>query len=354
LKIWKKAGHPNNWGCPVFHLEWHGSDIVRTFRNDSMGLHGAKCGVVLLAAAWSVGCLAASANQDAIPQASALARSGKVKQAVTLLRSAVADDPDSAALHGALGKLLFTEQNYTDAVQELNQAEQLAPESREYNMLLAASLLGAKRYGVARSFLLAIQPRFEQYPEFHYSLGLVYYNLADSTKSRKELEEALRLDPKLDRARFLLAACAATDGDFPNAAEMLRRLVKDHPNNAIYWTTLGDLLRQMGAANRPEALRACRRALAIEPGNPHAEFVVATILLEAGDFAGARARLERLERISPKELEAHVALARVYGRLGRPDLARKETEIVRKLQEEQASENALPVPKEGSESVEQR
>jgi predicted Zn-dependent protease len=135
---------------------------------------------------------------------------------------------------------------------------------------------------------------------------------------------------------------------------MLRRLVKDHPNNAIYWTTLGDILRQTGAANRPEALRACRRALAMEPGNPHAQFVVATILLEAGDFAGARALLERLERVSPKELEAHVALARVYGRLGKPDLARKETEIVRKLQEEQASENALPVPKEGSESVEQR
>ena len=339
---------------PYFHLECYSVGIVRTFRNNLMAVHGARCVGVLLATALLVGCLAASTNQDVIPHASALARTGKVKQAEALLRSAVAEDPDSAPLHGALGKLLFTEQNYTDAVQELNQAEQLAPESREYNMLLAAALLGAKRYGVARSFLLAIQPRFEQYPEFHYSLGLAYYNFADMMKSEKELEEALRLDPNLDRARFLLAACVATDGDFPKAAEMLRRLIKDHPNNAIYWTTLGDILRKSGSANRPEALRACRRALAIEPGNPHTQFVMANILLEAGDFAGARALLERLERVSPKELEAHVALARVYGRLGRPDLARKETKIVNKLREDQASENAPPAPKGGSDSLEQR
>ncbi len=314
---------------------------------------GTKFGIVFVAAALSVGWMAASTNQDVIAKASALARTGKAKQAETLLRSAVADDPDSAPLHGALGKLLFTEQNYTDAVQELNQAEQLAPESREYNMLLAAALLGAKRYGLARSFLLAVQPRFEQYPEFHYSLGLAYYNLADSTDAKRELEEAIRLDPKLDRAQFLLAACVATDGDFSKAAEILRGLVKDHPRNAIYWATLGDILRQMGSANRPEALSACRRALAIEPGYPHAQFVMATILVQAGDFAGAQALLERLERLSPKEVEAHVELGRVYARLGKPEMARKEAEIAKKLQQDEASDNPSSAAKSGSETSEQ-
>jgi protein O-GlcNAc transferase len=305
--------------------------------------------IVLLALAFQLCCFAATGD-DTVSEASALARAGKLERAEALLRAAVANDPDSAELRGALGKLLFTEQNYTDAVQELNQAEQLAPDSREYNMLLAAALLGAKRYGVARNFLLAVQPRFEQYPEFHYSLGLAYYNLSDVTKSERELKEAIRLDPKMDRARFLLAACFATEGEFAKAAEMLRRLVNEQPNNAIYWATLGDTLRQAGSANRPEALRACRRALAIQPGYPHAQFVMATILLEAGDFAGARALLERL---SPKELEAHVALARVYARLGKPDLARKETEIVHKLREDQASENPPSVPEGGSDSSEQ-
>ena len=296
--------------------------------------------VALLAAVLSAGGLAASTSRNVISKAAALARAGNAKQAESLLRSAARDAPDSAELHGALGKLLFTEQNYPDAVQELNQAEQMDPDSREYNMLLAAALLGAKRYGVARNFLLAVQPRFEQYPEFHYSLGLAYYNLVDIAKSKIELTEAIRLDPKQDRARFLLATCIASEGDFTKAAEILRGLVKGYPRNAIYWATFADVLRQADSANRPEALRACRRALAIEPGYPHGQFVMATILMEGGDFAGARVLLERLERVSPKELEAHVGLARVYARLGKTDLARKETEIVNKLQQEEASENA--------------
>src|SRR5208283_4914468 len=130
---------------------------------------------VLLAVAFQVYGLADSVHQS-ISQASALVRSGKPRQAEAVLRSACEAHPDSATLRGALGKLLFNEQNYTDAVEELNVAEQLAPDSREYNMLLAAALLGSKRYGVALNFLRAVQPKFDQYPEFHYSLGLAYYN----------------------------------------------------------------------------------------------------------------------------------------------------------------------------------
>ena len=278
------------------------------------------------------GCCFAATADDAISEASALLSAGKVRQAETVLRSAATAYPDSAPVHGALGRLLFNGQNYKDAVQELNLAEQLAPDSREYNMLLAAALLGSKRYGVALNFLHIVQPRFEQYPEFHYSLGLAYYNLAQFTKAKDEFEEALRLDPNLDRAQFLLANCVASEGDFSKAADILRRLIGMHPKNVIYWTTLGDVLRQAGPENRPEALRACHRALALKPGDPHTQFVLATILLDAGDFAGARQLLERLEKLSPNELEAHVALARVYARMGHPELARQEKEIVDKLQ----------------------
>jgi Flp pilus assembly protein TadD len=310
--------------------------------------------IVLLVCALRTCCLAGTAAEDPINEASAPARAGDVKQAEALLRSASAANPDSAALHGALGKLLFTEQNYPDAVQELNVAQQLAPESREYNMLLAAALLGAKRYGVTVNFLHAVQSRFEQFPEFHYSLGLAYYNLIQFNKAEAEFREALRLNPKLDRAQFLLATSIASEGDTARAAGMLRRMTQEHPTIAVYWTTLGELLGKMGDENRPEALRACRKALEIAPGDPHTQFVMATILLNAGDFAGARPLLERLANLSPKEIEAHAALARVYARLGERELARKETEIVNQLQKEQNSENSAPAPTVDSKSSQQR
>jgi len=277
---------------------------------------------------------------DPVTHASDLARAGKAKEAEEVLRSAVAQDPDSAALHGALGKLLFTEANYPDAVQELNQAEQLDADSREYNMLLAASLLGAKRDGVARNFLLAIEPRFTQYPEFHYSLGLAYYNMAQIAKSEEELQKAIQIDPKMDRANFLLAACLASEGEFAKASTTLRSLVRLHPDNAIYWSTLADTLRQQGPASRPEALRACHKALALKPHDPHSQFVMATILLDAKDYAGARTLLEHLEQVNPREMEAHVQLARVYARLGKENLAKQESHIAAELQKERAAERS--------------
>jgi predicted Zn-dependent protease len=147
-----------------------------------------------------------------------------------------------------------------------------------------------------------------------------------------EFKEALRLAPNLDRAEFLLASTIAAQGDTAKAVQIFRQLTREHPSNEVYWVTLGEMLGDMGSETRTEALGACRRALALKPGDPRAEYVTATILLKNGDFAGARPLFERLEKLGPKALEVHVALARIYGRLGDPERSRKEAETASELQ----------------------
>jgi Tfp pilus assembly protein PilF len=71
--------------------------------------------------------------------------------------------------------------------------------------------------------------------------------------------------------------------------------------------------------------------------------------MKNGDFDEARPLFENLVRLNPKELSAHVALAGIYGRLGEPGLARKETEIVNKLESEKASAAAAHENPSGSE-----
>jgi hypothetical protein len=66
----------------------------------------AQCRAAVLLVALPACCFADS-GQDAIVKANALFREGKVRQAETLLRSASAADPNSTALHGALGELLL-------------------------------------------------------------------------------------------------------------------------------------------------------------------------------------------------------------------------------------------------------
>jgi Flp pilus assembly protein TadD len=74
--------------------------------------------------------------------------------------------------------------------------------------------------------------------------------------------------------------------------------------------------------------------------------VTATVLMQSGDFAGARPLFEHLVSLNPKEKSAHIALARIYARLGERERARKETQIVNQLETGQTSHNA-PGPPEG-------
>jgi predicted Zn-dependent protease len=279
-----------------------------------------------------------------IAKASALARAGRVKEAEAVLRAASTADPRSEALHTALGKLLFKQQKYEDAVQELGLALQINPNSLENSLLLSEALIGWQHFGVAVEFLQAVQDKFRSYAQFHYDFGLAYYSENKIKEAKAELEEAVRLAPTLDRAQYLLAACIATEGDYAAAVDIFRKLVKEHPNNAMYWSTLGQMLAEAGSDNLPEAVRACRRAQVLKPLDPHIQYVTATVLLKSGDFAGARPLFEHLVKLNPKELSPHVALARIYGRLGERELARKETQIVSQLEKERSVENVPVTP----------
>jgi len=287
-------------------------------------------------------------EQSALARSSALIKAGKAKQAQAVLAAASKAHPESEALHAALGRLLFKQQKYEDAVQELGLALQINPDSRENSMLLAESLIGWQHYGVAVDFLHAVQKKFGAFPEFHYDLGLAYYSLNQTKDAKSELEEAARLAPDLDRAQYLLAACIATEGDYAKAVEIFRKLVKDHPQNATYWVTYAQMLMRVGNENIPEALKACRRARALKPRDLHVQYVTATVLLQAGHFAEARPLFERLVSVSPKELTAHVALVRIYTQLGERELAKQQIEIVHQIEKEApakpASEPPPPAP----------
>lgn len=282
-------------------------------------------------------------------KAAAMARTGKLQQAEALLRSALASDPDSATLHGELGQVLIKEDKYEESVEQLGLAVQQLPESREYNMALAEGLMGWGHFPVAVEFLRAVQPRFQQYPEFHYDLGLAYYNMRRTQDAAEEFEKTLHIAPNIEqarflieRARFLLAACWVSKGDLKSAIDIYRSLVKQRPTKALYWLGLGQALDAMGESDRPEALRACRRALALKPRDPDIEFRTAVILTQMGSYEAARPLLEHVVHVRPDDSRAHVALARTYAHLGQPALARKESAIVRTLEEKSAESSHSP------------
>jgi len=95
---------------------------------------------------------------------------GLNQEGVDLLRKAVAIDPNNADIHHSLGLALVRQHNYADAIPELRQASELAPENSRYAYVYAIALnsIGAsaqalqlledthKRHPADRDTLLAL------------------------------------------------------------------------------------------------------------------------------------------------------------------------------------------------------
>lgn len=274
----------------------------------------------------------ASAAEDALASARAAERAGQFSQAERILQAALSGSPDSAALQLELGRALIQQGQFEPAVEALGRAVQLGPDSLEYNMALAEALLQWRHFSVAMQFLEAIEPKFKGTPEFQYNLGLAHFGVKHTGPALPHFEEALRLNPNLDKARFFIAGCHAANGDVKSAISEYRALVKDYPENPSYWVALGQVLDSDSDQNRTEAIAACRRALVLRAPDAGAMFELAALLTKSGEVEAARPLLEYLVAAQPDVLPAHVLLSKVYFRLKLQDLAMRETSIVRELQ----------------------
>lgn len=268
---------------------------------------------------------------DPVAHARELLNAGKLKQAETLLQAALQANPNSSDLHGLLGEVLFKEQKYEDSVQELGLAAQANPNSLKYAVLLSEALIGWQHFGVAVDYLNAVKPTFDQHAEFHYVMGLALYSENKLNDAKPEFQAALRLNPSLAQPSYLLAACVASEGDYAQAEGIFSALTRQHPNDANYWIALAQVLTKQN--KNVEAVHAARRALTLAPQNPHVQYVTATVLMESGNFSDAIPMFEKLERLNGGVVAVHVALARLYARQGRRELAHKEAELAQQLQQ---------------------
>ena len=150
---------------------------------------------------------------------------------------------------------------YDEALEALNQAQELRPESRD--TLLSRAVLYFKNRQPARSLEL-----FQQY--------------------RKEAENGKELPP-MYYAYAVLAS--ASCGNEDEALAIGREGLTRHPGEGAILVNLGVVLERRGEAEAAEALYL--RAVAEAPTPPQAHKNLGDLAYRRGDQAGARAHFER-------------------------------------------------------------
>ena len=134
-------------------------------------------------------------------------RIGKHKQAEQFHREALKLDPERSDFHNNLGFSLYLRGRYLEAVSAYRAALRLGAGRRIHNNLGFC-------YGQMRQFSRAFR-EFERggsEAEAHNNIGYVYETNGDLGRAEQSYVQALRLDPKLGRARENLTQVAAKLG----------------------------------------------------------------------------------------------------------------------------------------------
>ena len=143
----------------------------------------------------------------------------------------------------------------------------------------------------------------------YFALGN-YYRLVshDPGLAREQYKKALRIAPAEPATLAASAAVDAALGQWDEAVEHAKELVRTDPRNGAAYRRLGDTL--LRRRRYPEAREAYDRALALSPQILQTIEGRVMTLLGQGDLAGARATLKDAStRVDPTALVAFVAQA---------------------------------------------
>lgn len=124
------------------------------------------------------------------------------------------------------------------------------------------------------------------------------------SEAQPELDAALKLDPSLFEARYVLGLVETLASRLPAAEEALSRAVAQDATRVEAHVALGRA-RAAGGKHK-EAEEALRKAVAVDPDDPDALFELGKLLARGAE---ARALLERATQARPSHGHAFAALA---------------------------------------------
>ncbi len=291
---------------------------------------------------------------DRMLRASALLNQGRHEEAVALLRSITAAEPELGDAWSALGNALYALGRHAEALQANRRALQLKPDNNfvMLNILTVMTDMGdpGGAWQESERFLRAFPGdaallesqghiRFLQgrYDEAVALLRRAYtadpgavqaYNLAGEALLRQgrhdaaleTLRQGLRQNPQARNTHYLLAQVHEARGERAPAVENYRLELQGNPDKLEAAYNLANLLKQSGEL--AEAAEWYRKVVAAQPEMKRARFHLAEIMLQRGEDLPAAVRL-CLEGIAvpPRDrdtLFGYYLLTNLYAALGDP------------------------------------
>lgn len=227
--------------------------------------------------------------------------------AVDLAERAVAGAGAGAAEFVLLCRLLRQSRRHAEAVAVAEAADRRGLAGADLRHAWAEALLHAGRPEQAVTVvapLLAADPGLAPARKIEND---ALQRIGDAPREEAALRAWIAADPATVPGRVRLAHLLV-GGDRPaDAAPILFRLLREHPDDGQYLTLTAMVLHALGRERR--ALPLARRAVEILPDSAQAQLALATILTRIGRYEEAEAPARRAVELAPDIVAARTMLA---------------------------------------------
>jgi tetratricopeptide (TPR) repeat protein len=276
--------------------------------------------------------LRATGASDLVASGADALRRGDLAGALRQFNAAVAADPASSEAQRVLGTALRIDEQLEPSVAAYAAAVRLAPEDERARIGLSDVLIDLERFDEAEQTLRDAIRTSPAGVLGHYRLGRLLQARGKYAEALSALQTAARSTPLVgqDPLFEMVALLYANQTDFANAITALRRQVAVNPGNADAHRRLGDSYVRQGKPM--EAQAEFTVAQLVDPRNVLASLGLAQLHLNSGSYADAARAARAAIALDPAQQQAHYVLATASSRLGQTEEAQKEIEEYRRLQ----------------------
>ncbi|MBI3039469.1 tetratricopeptide repeat protein, partial [bacterium] len=157
--------------------------------------------------------------------------SGNIPEAIRKLIHLMKDHPNVVQIHSILGQCYTEQGRFDDAIHSFKMALTLRPNDPE-SLSNLAYLYSVKGINIDAALKMAKKSiEFEpNKPEFHHTLGWVFFKLGEVEKSIEEIKKALLLKPNYILARYNLGLAYYLSGSFELALDSFEQAISLRPD----------------------------------------------------------------------------------------------------------------------------
>lgn len=251
-------------------------------------------------------------------------RKGELRKAEQAFKKYVDLSPNQPLPLLCLGEFYLIVGNYDQALARLKQSLETKPDYADAHACLGDIHLAKGRYAEAlRSYqrYLALSTSESEKADAHFLLGKLKYLKNDCTEAVQECRQAVKLDPKMPQAHWMLGLALIKKTMFSRAEietlainELMKKTETDEPR-VYYYHLLGEFCLSRGLHQR--ALENFSKAASI-PILDRAFFInaVGEAHYKIGEWDAAVEQFEAVLKTNPSYAQTHYLLGLLYEKKG--------------------------------------